>query len=120
MRKVERDRHDWKLALMVNGEWRCSRFEVTESAERHRGPVRRAHINVLQLCRIVLKVRHRFEDHVILIRLSKQRRDLALSKGVIQRLVDRERRDSETRSRHAIDYERGLCSPSLLIGRNVL
>ena len=41
-------------------------------------------VNVLQIGRILLKVRHRFQDHVILIRLREQGRDLALPESVVE------------------------------------
>src|SRR5690242_20473632 len=93
---------------------------MAERAERHRRPVGRAHVNVLQLCWIALKVLHRLENDVILVRLCKQSRDLALPERVVERLIDLERRDSETRSSDAIDHERGLGSTGLLVGCDIL
>ncbi len=37
---------------------------------------------------ILLKIRHRLQNHVILIQLRVQRRDLPLPERVVERLVD--------------------------------
>ena len=55
-----------------------------------------------------LKVRQRFQDEVILIELGKQRGDLSLAKCIVKCIVDCYRRDTGTRSSHAIDHKPGL------------
>ena len=77
-------------------------------------------IDMLQDIRIVLELRQRFQDHVILIELGVHRIDLALSKGVVQRVVDGGRSDAKPRRSDAIDDQRN-CKPSgLLVGGYIL
>ena len=47
------------------------------------------------------------------------RRDLPLAERVVQRLVDRLRRDAHARSRHAVDDQRRGKTPRLLVGGHV-
>ncbi len=58
------------------------------------------------MLRINLKFRQDFENHVILIQLSEQRGDLALSETVVKRVVDILRRDAHARGRLAVKGER--------------
>ena len=63
---------------------------------------RGADVNVVQLRRILLELRHGFENDVVLIELGVKRRDLTLAEPVVERLVDdlgvMPRRDAVTRS----------------------
>ena len=55
----------------------------------------RLDIEMIELIGVELKLRLAFKDHVILIHLRIHRIDLALSKGVIQSVVDGRRSDTE-------------------------
>lgn len=57
---------------------------------------------------------------MVLVGLSVERRHLALAVGVVEGVVDRLRRDAETRCGDTIDIERNGVAAGLLIGDNIL
>ena len=57
----------------------------------------------MQRSRIELELLLGLQDDVVLIELGVQRVDLALAEGVVKRVVDGLRRDSEARSRGPIN-----------------
>ena len=69
---------------------------------------------------IELKLRLRLQNHVVLIQLRIHRVDLALAKGVVQRVVDGGRRDAQPRSGDAVDHQRDGKPARLLIGGHIL
>ena len=75
---------------------------------------------MLQSLRIQLKLRLGFQDHMVLVQLRVHRIDLALSKGVIQSVVDGRGRDSQPRGRRAIDNQRDRQTARLLVGGYIL
>ena len=107
-REVEGDCYGRELALVIDGQRRRSGLKMCESAQWHRATTRRAHVNILQLGWILLELRHRFQNHMILIQLREERRNLPLTEGVVERIVNGLRRDSQARRCHAVDDERRL------------
>ena len=69
--------------------------------------------------RVLPELRVHFHHHVILIQRRVHRRDLALAEGVVERIVDRLRRDPESRRGGAIDDQRGLQPVILLVAVDV-
>ena len=67
-----------------------------KGTERHQRAVRRPHINVLETFGILPEVRPHFQHHIVLIQLLVYGGDLALAKGIIERIVDRCGADAET------------------------
>ena len=52
-----------------------------------------------------------FEHDAVLVQLREHGRDLALAEGVVERVVDRLRRDAEPRRRIAVDHQLAPASP---------
>ena len=75
--------------------------------------------DAVQLVRIGLEIRHRFQNHMILVQLRVKRRDLALAEGVIKRFVNHLRRNSKPRSRYSVNYERRREARCLVVGRHI-
>src|SRR6267143_2058944 len=95
--KVEGKRDDGKLALMVERESRGSWLETGEGAERHLLAGGGADVNTLERIRVLLELRIDFEDDVILVELRKNRGDLTLAEGVVERVVNVGGKNSEAR-----------------------
>ena len=75
---------------------------------------------MVQLVRVLLKLRFALKYNVILIHLRVHGVDLPLAKGVIQSVIDGRRRDAQSRGGDPVNHQR-YCQPSqLLIRRNVL
>ena len=64
-------------------------------------------------------MRFRFQNHVILVQLRVHRVDLALPEGVVERVVDRRRGDSQARRRRPVDDQGDRESSGLLIRGHV-
>ena len=71
------------------------------------------------LSRIKLELRLRFEDDVILVQLRVHRVNLALAKGIVERVVDRGRGNPQTGSCCAIYNQRYGKAAQLLIGSHI-
>ena len=69
--------------------------------------------------RAVPKRRIDFHHHMILIQFRVDRGHLPLSERVVERIVDRQRRNSQPRSRIAVNHQGRLQSARLLIAGNV-
>ena len=54
---------------------------------------------MVQLVRIVLKLRLALQNHVVLIHLRVHRVDLPLAEGVVQSVIDGRRRDAQVARR---------------------
>ena len=59
------------------------------------------------------------EDHAVLVRLREDRRDQALAERVVERVVDRRRRDAEPARRVAVDLDVGLQAVVLQVAGDV-
>ena len=60
------------------------------------------------------------QDHAVLVRLGEDGRDDALAEGVVERVVDRRRRDAEARGRVAVDgHDERRQAAVLHVGRDV-
>ena len=70
------------------------------------------HVHVLQSRGILLEARFHFQDHVELVGLCIDRRDLPLAESVVQRIVDVLRSDSEPAGRVAIDIDAAIPAPA--------
>ena len=73
----------------------------------------------MQCSRIELELLLGLQDDVVLIELCVQRVDLALAEGIVKRVVDGLRRDSEARSRGPINDQSLGHTVQLLIGHHV-
>ena len=76
-------------------------------------------VDFLQRVGIELELRIGFENDVILVELGVESVDLALSEGVVERVVDGLRRDAEAGGGSAIDDQRFGLAVQLLVGRHV-
>ncbi len=104
---------------MIDRERRNAGFKMRKRAQRHRAAGSGQHINVIQLRRIALKFRQRFQDDVILVQLREERGNLPLAERVVERVVNRLRRDAEPRRRHAVNHQGRLRAVRLLVGGHV-
>ena len=118
-RQVERQRDRGELALVVDGERRRTRGQVCEGAQRHLGAGGGLHVDRLERLGVLLKARGDLEDHVVLIELGEDRRDLALAEGVVEGVVDGLGQDGEARGEVAVDDQRGHEAAVLLVARHV-
>ena len=124
-RQVERKRDHRKLSLMVDRERRIRRLHPHECGKRNRGAAGgcrrrigsgrtrirdragRANVDVVDRIRGLGKVRNHLQHHVVLIQLGKDDRNLPLPEGVVERVVDGLRKDSQPRCRIAVDRQVG-------------
>ena len=88
---------------------------MRESRQRNGRSSGRLQINILQGFRRLLKLRCNFHHHVILVQRPVHRRDLPLSEGIVERIVEGLRRNSHPARRIAVDHQFGLQSFVLLI-----
>src|SRR5215472_3499493 len=77
------------------------------------------HVNILERVRCLLKTGIGLEHHVILIELGEDGGDLALSKGVIERVVDGLGKDSEAPGCVAVDDKVNLQTIGQLVRGDV-
>ena len=69
--------------------------------------------------RPALELRLHFEHHAVLVRLREDGRDEALAERVVERVVDRRRRDAEPARRVAVDVDVRLQALVLQVARDV-
>ena len=74
---------------------------------------------MVQLVRVLLKLRFALEHNVILIHLRIHRVDLPLAEGVIQSVIDGRRRDAQARGGDPVNHQSYGQPSQLLIGRDV-
>ena len=92
---------------------------VGEGAEGNLGAAGRLHVDRLERFGILLEAWRDFQDDVILVQLREDRRDLTLTEGVVERVVDRLRLDTQPRRGVTVDHHRHLQAAGLLIGGDV-
>ena len=81
--------------------------------------VGRVHVNVFEILRILLELRIDFQNDMVLIQLSENGGDQALTIGVVERVVDVRGKNSEPRGRIAINDHACLQAVILLIAGHV-
>ena len=118
-RKIEGERHRWKLALMGDDQRHVGRFVAGERAQGHLGAARRGDVNIFQSVGILPILRLHLHHHMILIERGVHGRHLALAKGIVERIVDGLGAQPESRRGRAIDDQAGLQSFVLLIAIDV-
>src|SRR5260370_41807821 len=91
---------------MVQRQRRVIRVEAREGAQRDLRSVGGLYVNVLQRIGILLELWIDFHNHVVLVQLRKNRGDLALAKGVVERVVNVGRKNTEAGSGVAVDRNR--------------
>src|SRR6267143_2011487 len=101
--QIERESDNRKLALMIEREGGGAGVETREGAERDLRAVGRLYVNVFQRIGILLELRIDFQNDVILVELSEDRGDLALAKGIVERVVNVGGKNAEARSGVAVD-----------------
>ena len=74
---------------------------------------------MVQLVRVLLKLRLTLKHNVILIHLRIHRADLPLTEGVIERVVDGCRRNAKSRGCDPVNHQRYGQASRLLIGRDI-
>ena len=94
-------------------------FDPGDGAQRHLAAAGAADIDVVQLAGVLLKVGLGLQNDAILVQLGEDRRDDALTIGVVKGVVDELGGDAETRGRAAVDGQVGLQALALLIAAHV-
>ena len=93
---------------------------MREGAQRDLCSVGPDHKKLGQGLRAVLKLRLNLEDELVLIGRGIDRRNLTLTEGIIQRLVDDRGRQPQPGDGVAIDLDRDMRRRDLLIGGDIL
>ena len=93
--------------------------ELRDAGQRNLPAGIRLDVNLVQRSRVQLILRINLEDDVVLVVLLVQRRDLPLAEGVVQRVVDRLRRNAEPGRRVAVDDEISLQAARLQVAIDV-
>ena len=117
--KVEREGDGGELALVIDSQRSGRGREVGEGTQWHLGTTGRAYVDVLQCVRTLLKIRFHLHYHMVLVQLREDGRDLTLAEGVVEGIVDHLGGDAQPRGGVAVDHQRGLQPPVLLITRHV-
>jgi hypothetical protein len=118
-REVERQGHYRELALVTDRERRGGLRHPAHGPQRHGAAVGTREIDVVEPRRRLSDLRDHLEHDAVLVQLREHGRDLALSEGVVERVVDHLRGDAEARRRRAVDRQRRLQSALLLVGPDV-
>ena len=103
--QIERDGHRRELALMGDQQRADAvAVDVDEGRQRHRAAgQRRLDVKAVERREVLLQFGQDFQHHEIGFELGEILRDLALAEGIVQRVVDRLRRNAEARSLVAVD-----------------
>src|SRR5260370_38206166 len=91
---------------MIEREGGGAGVETREGAERDLRTVGRLYVNVFQRIGILLELRIDFQNDVILVELSEDRGDLVLAKGIVERVVNVGRKNSEGHSGVTVEGRR--------------
>ena len=110
-REVERDRRRRKLADVVDRERRRplddARDRATAAPAAAAGPATvDGHVELVERREAALELRLDLEHDAVLVRLREDRRDQPLAERVVERVVDRRRRDAEPARGRAVDTRR--------------
>ena len=93
--------------------------ELRHGVERHQRTARGTHVEQRQRRRIGLVARRELQDHEVLVGRGIDGRDLARAVGVVERHLDRLRRDAERGGLLALDLHRDLGARDLQVARHV-
>ena len=120
-REVERNRRHRELLEMRNLQRRRLHFQRADRGKRHlaAGRGRRGQVDRVQRSQ---RARHRridVENDAILVRLGEHGRNDALAVSVVERVVDRRRRDAETRRAGAVDIGDHRPAVGLQVARDI-
>src|SRR6516225_11915995 len=100
---------------------RCDRLlDPAKGTERHELARCRAHIQVPEGNGVELEARIELEHDVILVELCEDRCNLPLAKGVVERVIDSLRCDSQAGRGIAVDVQCRSWGGSLSVGGHVL
>ena len=100
---------------MIHRQRSIRRLVVRERSQWNGRSGGRPQIDILQGLGSLLELRRNLHDHVILIERPVHRRNLPLPKGVVERVVQGLRSNSQTAGRVAIDDQLRLQSLILLV-----
>jgi len=118
-RQIKRQGDHRELPLVIDCQSRVRSLEMTEGSEWNLAPAIGVHVNAFERIWILRKLRIHFEHHVILVQLRKYGGHLALSEGVVKRIVDGLGQYAQTRRGVAIDHQFCFKSAILLVGGHV-
>ncbi len=93
--------------------------EIGDRAQQHRRPAVRLHIERAQGGGIGLEPRIELQDHVVLVELGVDGRDLPLPEGVVQRVDDGVDRDAELGGLVAEDRHPRLQAAAIVVGGEI-
>ena len=108
-----------ELPLVADDQRAGGLFDPGDGAQRHLAAAGAADIDVVQLAGVLLKVGLDLQDDAILVQLGEDGRDLALTEGVVEGVVDELRGDAQTRGRAAVDGQVDLQPLVLLVAAHV-
>ncbi len=104
-REVEADGHGRILALVVDLQRDALRAVVRHRRQRHHGSVRRFDEDAVERVRAFAVLRIDLHHHVVLVDAGVHGRNLALSEGIVEHLIDHRNGDAEPRCGVAINNE---------------
>jgi len=107
-RRVEGERDDGELPLVVDDERRQRLARARDRGERHAAAVRPREVDVVEAGRVPLVLRRHLEHDAVLVQFGEDGGDLPLPERVVEGVVDQGRRDPEARGGRAVDRERRL------------
>ena len=113
--KIEGDRDDRELALVVDSQRHVGNLVAGDAAQRHHLAARRADEDFVERTGIFLEFRVGLEHDTVLILRPIHDRDLALTEGAVQGGVDRLGLNSQTPCGVAVDHHIGLQALKLLV-----
>ena len=117
--QIEAEGHGWKLLVVANDQ-RCGReSRRREGIERHLRVAGTGNIELVERFRVRLILRRRLQDDAVLVGLAVDRRDLTLSKGIIQSIADGLHRYAEPRGGLAIDIDEDAPAAHLDFGGDI-
>ena len=106
---------DGKLALVIHRQRYVRGLEVSERRQRYGCAAGGAQINILQRLGRLLELRRDFHDHVVLVERTVHGGNLPLPEGVVERVINILRRNSQPAGGVAVNHQLRLQSFILLV-----
>ena len=118
-RKIERQRDDRELTLMIDRERCASFFPARDRAQRDGTAARRRDVQLCQRLGRAAEFGLDLQHYAILIELREHGGDLTLAESVVERVVDHLRADAQARRSIAIEHQRGAQSAVLAVAGHI-
>jgi len=117
--QIEGEGHGGKLPLMIDRQRGVARLERCDAGQRNLLSVGGSDVEFAKCGRVRLKLRVNLEYDVVLVIPLINRGYLALAQGVVERVVNGLRRDSQAGGGVAVNDDPGLEAAGLLIAADV-